>query len=535
MASDFGRLFSVYSFIVLLHLRTLLVFSKPRVPCYFIFGDSWVDNGNNNKLATKCKVNYPPYGIDFPKGPTGRFSNGRSSADIIGQLLGFKKFIPPYATATKKDIKTGVNYGSGCAGIRKETGRHLTLYHLGGRKIVVFGLADMGCTPAQIFKFGTEGKPCVESINEAARLFNDKLLSLVTKFNKNNSEARFTFINLASILSPLGGSTAKPQVSCYFIFGDSLVDSGNNNNLATNWKADYSPYGIDFSKGYTGRFTNGRTSADIIGEFLGFDDFIPPYSIATDADFTKGVNYASGGAGIREESGHHNGDRVSLDRQLLNHNSTVSTLSRIKKNTTFLKECIYLVNIGSNDYINNYYMPGKHYNAGHIYSEDQYAEILTQKYSQQLRTLYKLGGRRIAVFGLTHIGCTPFMIKRFSTGGKPCVDWINDANDAFNNRLKALVIELNKDNSDARFTFINTAGILFPQGDLSLRTPPCCKLTGDWACTLNSVPCPVRTLTIFFDALHPTEFSNRGIAMRSYKALLPTDAYPYDIHHLTQV
>ena len=31
-----------------------------------------------------AKVNYQPYGIDFPAGPTGRFTNGRNIGDIIG-------------------------------------------------------------------------------------------------------------------------------------------------------------------------------------------------------------------------------------------------------------------------------------------------------------------------------------------------------------------------------------------------------------------------------------------------------------------
>lgn len=57
----------------------------PRVPCFFIFGDSLADSGNNNQLDTLAKVNYKPYGIDFPRGtPTGRFTNGRTTADILG-------------------------------------------------------------------------------------------------------------------------------------------------------------------------------------------------------------------------------------------------------------------------------------------------------------------------------------------------------------------------------------------------------------------------------------------------------------------
>lgn len=59
----------------------------PQVPCFFIFGDSMVDSGNNNLLHTKAKVNYKPYGIDYPNGPTGRFCNGRTTVDIMGLSL----------------------------------------------------------------------------------------------------------------------------------------------------------------------------------------------------------------------------------------------------------------------------------------------------------------------------------------------------------------------------------------------------------------------------------------------------------------
>jgi hypothetical protein len=45
-----------------------------------------------------------------------------------------------------------------------------------------------------------------------------------------------------------------------FIFGDSLVDAGNNDYLNSLAKANYQPYGIDTSDHKpTGRFCNGRT------------------------------------------------------------------------------------------------------------------------------------------------------------------------------------------------------------------------------------------------------------------------------------
>lgn len=51
---------------------------------FFVFGDSLVDNGNNNFLLTTARADSPPYGIDYPTHrPTGRFSNGFNIPDLI--------------------------------------------------------------------------------------------------------------------------------------------------------------------------------------------------------------------------------------------------------------------------------------------------------------------------------------------------------------------------------------------------------------------------------------------------------------------
>lgn len=57
-------------------------------------------------------------------------------------------------------------------------------------------------------------------------------------------------------------------VPAVFMFGDSIVDTGNNNNLNTVAKSNFPPYGRDFMGGKaTGRFSNGKTPADLIGTF----------------------------------------------------------------------------------------------------------------------------------------------------------------------------------------------------------------------------------------------------------------------------
>lgn len=76
---------------ILLYARKLVSFvdGAPQVPCYFIFGDSLSDCGNNNKLQTLAKVNFTPYGIDYPGGVTGRFTNGRTFVDFLGHVTAF--------------------------------------------------------------------------------------------------------------------------------------------------------------------------------------------------------------------------------------------------------------------------------------------------------------------------------------------------------------------------------------------------------------------------------------------------------------
>lgn len=55
---------------------------------FFVFGDSLVDSGNNNYLATTARADSPPNGIDYPTHrPTGRFSNGFNFPDIIGKFF----------------------------------------------------------------------------------------------------------------------------------------------------------------------------------------------------------------------------------------------------------------------------------------------------------------------------------------------------------------------------------------------------------------------------------------------------------------
>lgn len=58
------------------------------------------------------------------------------------------------------------------------------------------------------------------------------------------------------------------KIPALIAFGDSIVDTGNNNNVQTVVKCNFQPYGINFQGGVpTGRFCDGRNPADLLGKF----------------------------------------------------------------------------------------------------------------------------------------------------------------------------------------------------------------------------------------------------------------------------
>jgi phospholipase/lecithinase/hemolysin len=75
--------------------------AAPAVPALFVFGDSLIDSGNNNNLASLAKANYFPYGIDFDGGPTGRFSNGYTIVDELGTYVSVRVVSATGQTAKK--------------------------------------------------------------------------------------------------------------------------------------------------------------------------------------------------------------------------------------------------------------------------------------------------------------------------------------------------------------------------------------------------------------------------------------------------
>ncbi|KAL3575755.1 hypothetical protein D5086_023856 [Populus alba] len=334
---------------------------------------------------------------------------------------------------------------------------------------------------------------------------------------------------------------SSPQVPCLFIFGDSVFDNGNNLALETDVTVDYLPYGVDFPYGSTGRCSNGVNIADAIADLLGFENYIPPFGKGNCREFMNGVNYASGGSGILNMTGYLLGQRYTMDLQLYNHKIIASRIAKelggadvAKK---YLGQCIYAVETGYNDYLNNYY--GEGYNTSDIYTPEQFAQLLVQTYEIQLERLYSEGARKVAVFGLIRIGCMPAYKQIFGANESSCVDKLNHAAQLFNNDLQKALPKLNANLPGAKFTYINSYEIdseNYTDLGFKITDKSCCDVPTDQIpCAALTYPCLNRDEHVYWDGAHYTEARARIFAKRAYKRQFPVDAYPYDISELAKV
>lgn len=138
-----------------------------------------------------------------------------------------------------------------------------------------------------------------------------------------------------------------------FVFGDSLIDPGNNNyiNTSTAFQANFPPYGESFFRYPSGRFCDGRVIPDFIAEYSKLP-FIQPYlQIGYQYQLAYGANFASAGAGALVET--FPGFVINLKQQLLYFTEAEKQLmlnlgeggaERIVSNS------VYLFSIGGNDY-----------------------------------------------------------------------------------------------------------------------------------------------------------------------------------------
>ncbi|CAN1233848.1 GDSL esterase/lipase At5g33370 [Linum perenne] len=166
--------------------------AAPRA--FFVFGDSLVDNGNNNYLATTARADSPPYGVDYPtRRPTGRFSNGYN----IRQSLGAESTLPYLSPELQGErLLVGANFASAGIGVLNDTGIQFRLYDLGARRVLVTGTGPLGCVPAELAQRSRDGN-CDPELQRAAGLFNPQLTQMLGELNSELGGDIFIAANTA--------------------------------------------------------------------------------------------------------------------------------------------------------------------------------------------------------------------------------------------------------------------------------------------------------------------------------------------------
>ncbi|XP_059442635.1 GDSL esterase/lipase At5g55050-like [Corylus avellana] len=314
------------------------------------------------------------------------------------------------------------------------------------------------------------------------------------------------------------------MVPAMFVFGDSLVDVGNNNYLKLSLaKADFPHNGVDFpTKKPTGRFTNGKNAADFLAEKVGLPTS-PPYlsllssSNKNNASFLTGVSFASGGAGIFDGTDERYRQSLPLTKQVDYFSAVCEDLKKKLGSSgaqKLLSKSLVAVVIGSND-IFGYSDSDLHKNS----TPQQYVDSMALALKGQLKRIHSYGTRKFVIAGVGAIGCCPSQRNKNKT--EECNEETNNLSVKYNQALTSMLQGLKSELKDINYSYINTYSLLqnFIQkpstyGFTEVKAA-CCglgNLNAKVACLPIATYCSNRRDHVFWDLYHPTEAAHRIIA-----------------------
>ncbi|GLJ22705.1 hypothetical protein SUGI_0427650 [Cryptomeria japonica] len=310
-------------------------------------------------------------------------------------------------------------------------------------------------------------------------------------------------------------SDRPPLFQALYVFGDSMVDPGNNNDLLTLAKANFHPYGKDFLNATpTGRFTNGKLATDILSQLMGLPDLVPAYN---DPEFKgqkllRGVSFASAAAGL-EDSTSNLYNVITLGKQVENFRNYKEQLANIIGQADARKivsEALYVISMGTNDFILNYYLNPlrrKQYNI------TQWQDLLINSLERFIQNISKEGATRLAIVGVPPFGCLPSQIALYNPFGNTCYKKLNKVATSFNSKMMNLIQKMNSSLEDLRIDYFHLYGKLYDivknprKYGFEESRRGCCGKGGILTPTLcykGSPSCSDVSKYVFWDGNHPT-------------------------------
>ncbi|KAI4325380.1 hypothetical protein MLD38_030786 [Melastoma candidum] len=317
---------------------------------------------------------------------------------------------------------------------------------------------------------------------------------------------------------PLGAGNGSAP---FFIFGDSLLDAGNNDYLNVSFKANRWPYGETFFHNATGRFCNGRIPPDFIAENANLP-FIKPYLEPNFSDYTDGANFASGGAGVLPQTLE---GALYLELQVSLFAEMTERLKQQKGDSDaqkLISRGVYHIGMGGNDYIHLATDSLDDNATISPHDKEAFVHWVMGNLTTSINRLYRLGGRKFSFQNVAPIGCLPGSRYRTGTGG--CLNDLNILAEMHNEALSELLAGLEKDLSGFNYVLfdyyktlldriVNCTEFGFEVGETA-----CCgsgTYNGEWTCGVTGdhfTLCRKPKEYVFFDPAHPTEEVSRQLS-----------------------
>ncbi|ONK74948.1 uncharacterized protein A4U43_C03F11750 [Asparagus officinalis] len=433
-------------------------------------------------------------------------------------------------------------------------GQLKTIYNLGARKFAFVGTGPIGCCPSLRRKNGSDS--CNSLANSISLLYAQGSASLLKDMQSELSGFNYSFFNstitlLQYLQDPsnygftevkaaccgLGNLNAK--VACLpvsklcqkrsdFVFWDLFHPTEKTAGLLADTIFDGSSpfvYPINVKQ---------------LTERLGLPSPPPYLSIPANSNITqvflKGVNFASGGAGVLDST---RADQCLKLTKQIDYYSTMYTdlvekLGFIQARD-HISMSIFAFIIGSNDIL-DYVKSSSSYQLN--VTAEQLVGSMISSLEVHLKRIYNLGARKIIFVGTGPIGCCPQQ-RENSTSGE-CSARTNSISAQYDSGVASLLHEMKSEFNDMNYSFFNSSSTLMEyiespdaHGFTDVKAA-CCgigNLNALIACLPVSRLCEDRTSYVFWDLYHPTEATARLLTETMFSGSRPY-VFPINVKQL---
>nr|GLL20958.1 GDSL esterase/lipase At2g40250 [Ipomoea trifida] len=340
---------------------------------------------------------------------------------------------------------------------------------------------------------------------------------------------------IANLLLRRAPTAAAANITAVFAFGDSILDSGNNNHLVTAFRADHRPYGQDLpEKTPTGRFSDGKLTTDFIVSLLGLKEMLPPYldPALNDTGLLTGASFASAGSGLDDLTARAVNVLTMGDQLELFEKGLVRIRRKVgaKRGRHVVGNGLFVIAVGSNDVARSYYgLPFMK-----TFTTSGYHDFLLKNFESFILRLYKMGARKFGLSGLPPVGCLPIqMTLNLSPANflkRVCVNQQNVDSQAYNTKLQALISRLQVRLKGSKIAYFDA---FKPMMDM-INNPQkygiehtmkgCCGmglLEEGPLCNELTPTCPNPSNYLFWDAIHPSQKAYHTLAKVFHNNVLP--------------